>query len=384
MKKIPLMICLMMMMVSLAGCIGGEVETSDGEELILEDTDDWPTYLVPTSGDLPACDATTLGRLYYVEAETNFQACSSSGWNVIDFSTPLNQAPRISATILADDDGHSLWEDMSAEWMYVGQLTWSAVDPEGEAVTVGVDHDRDGTADIMLPRAEGSIADVAGGMLTVPWNGSIVTERLQLPTNCYLAFTRMIDLISTDASGISASYTIQTGAISSDDIFSNMYSADDVDWVEALFENYVTQDDLDWLDGTATDSNCEADSNSGGQLSIYGFTAEDSGVTVSTATDDVLFDITYQQGADVSTEFLKITLSVNGNQPVNCYASTGMGECSYELSTTGETFSVGASIVVSEDGTDLCNEGHDPCEISITLVNSDTNEVLDNITVEVE
>jgi len=384
MKKIPLMICLMMMMVSLAGCIGGEVETSDGEELILEDTDDWPTYLVPTSGDLPACDATTLGRLYYVEAETSFQACSSSGWNVIDFSTPLNQAPRISATIMADDDGHSFSEDLSAEWMYVGQLTWSAVDPEGAAVTVGVDHDRDGTADIMLPRAEGSIVDVAGGMLTVPWNGSIVSERLEFPNSCYLAFTRMIDVISTDASGISASYTVQTGAISSNDIFSNMYSAEDVDWVEMLFENYVSQDDLDWLDGTATDSNCEADSNSGPQLSIYGFTAEDSGVTVSTATDDVLFDITYQQGADVGTEFLKITLSVNGNQPVNCYESTGMGECSYEFSTTGATLSVGESIVVSEDGTDLCNEGHDPCEISITIINSDTNDVLDNITVEVE
>ena len=81
MQKIPLIIFLMMMAVSLSGCIGGEVETSDGEELILEDTDDWPTYYVPTSGDLPTCDSTTLGRLYYVEAETNFQACSSSGWS---------------------------------------------------------------------------------------------------------------------------------------------------------------------------------------------------------------------------------------------------------------------------------------------------------------
>ncbi len=372
----------MMMMVSLAGCIGGEIETEDGEQLILEDTDDWPTYLVPTSGDLPACDATTLGRLYYVEAETNFQACSSSGWDVIDFSTPLNQAPRISATIIADDDGHSFSEDMSAEWMYVGQLTWSAVDPEGEAVTVGVDHDRDGTADIMLPRAEGSIVDVAGGMLTVPWNGSIVSERLQLANNCYLTFTRMIDLISTDASGISASYTVQTGAISSNDIFRNMYSADDVDWVEALFENYVSQDDLDWLDGTATNSDCEANSNSGGPLSAYVFTAQDSGAAVSSASDDALFSITYSQGYSFDTDFLKITLSVNGNQPVQCYDSTGTGECSYEL--VPGSFSVGDSFVVFEDGSDLCNEGHDPCEISITIVNSDTNDVLDSITVEVE
>ena len=42
-----------------------------------------------------------------------------------------------------------------------------------------------------------------------------------------------------------------------------MYSAEDVDWVEMLFENYVSQDDLDWLDGTATDSNCEAESDPG-------------------------------------------------------------------------------------------------------------------------
>ena len=381
MKSIPLVICLMMMMVSLAGCIEGEIETSDGDQIILEDTDDWPTYHVLTSGDLPACDATTLGRLYYVEADTNFQACSSSGWNVIDFSTPLNQAPRISATIEADDDGHSFSElGLSAEWMYVGQLTWSAVDPEGEAVTVGVDHDRDGTADIMLPRAEGSIVDVAGGMLTIPWNGSIVSERLELHNNCYLAFTRMVDLISTDASGISASYTVQTGAISSEGIFNNMYSAEDVDWVEMLFENYVTQDDLDWLDGTATDSNCEAESDPGPQLSMYSFSAQDSGTTVSTATDDALFILTFTQGSDI--EFLKITLSVNGNQPVICYESTGTGECNYDLGDG--MFSVGDSLVVSEDGTDLCNEGHDPCEISITIINSDTNDVLDSLSVEVE
>ena len=374
--------CLMMMMVSLAGCIGGEIGTGDGEQLILEDTDDWPTYHVLTSGDLPACDATTLGRLYYVEAETNFQACSSSGWDVIDFSTPLNQAPRISGAILADDDGHSFWEDMSAEWMYVGQLTWSAVDPEGEAVTVGVDHDRDGTADIMLPRAEGSIVDVAGGMLAVPWNGSIVGERVELSDECYLAFTRMIDLISTDASGVSASYTVQTGALSSSYIFRDMFSAEDIDSVELLFENYVSQDDLDWLDGTATDSDCGGNSGGGPQLSTYEFTAQDSGAAVSSASDDALFSITYSQGNSFDTDFLKITLSVNGNQPVQCYDSTGMGECTYEL--VPGSFSVGDSFVVFEDGSDLCNEGHDPCEISITIVNSDINDVLDSITVEVE
>ena len=58
----------MMMLVSLTGCIGEDnLETEEGEEVILEDTDDWPTYYVQTSGDLPTTLIPLLGRLYYVE-----------------------------------------------------------------------------------------------------------------------------------------------------------------------------------------------------------------------------------------------------------------------------------------------------------------------------
>jgi len=75
MRRVPLVICIMMMTVSLSGCIGGDIETSEGDDVIFEDTDDWPTYYVPTSGDLPTCDSTTLGRLYYVEVVDNGGPC---------------------------------------------------------------------------------------------------------------------------------------------------------------------------------------------------------------------------------------------------------------------------------------------------------------------
>ena len=115
----------------------------------------------------------------------------------------------VEASIENNDDWHILgWSDPTAEWMYRGVLMWSAVDPEGEAVSVGVDHDRDGVVDVQLPRAEGRIANETTGMLAIPWNGSIVVERVaQYGEGCHLSFTRFFDVIATDASGNAATYT---------------------------------------------------------------------------------------------------------------------------------------------------------------------------------
>ena len=82
-----------MMTVPLSGCLGGnDIETDEGNDIILEDTDDWPTYYVLTAGDLPACPGQNndnLGRLYYVESDTNFQACMSTGWQVVQLRQSL-------------------------------------------------------------------------------------------------------------------------------------------------------------------------------------------------------------------------------------------------------------------------------------------------------
>ena len=110
----------------------------------------------------------------------------------VDFSTPLNHPPRVVASIEADDDSHLAGLILPPEWMYCGIPMWSAVDPEGEAVSVGVDHDRDGVVDVQLPRAEGRIANETTGMLAIPWNGSIVARErvVEYGEGCQWSFTR--------------------------------------------------------------------------------------------------------------------------------------------------------------------------------------------------
>ena len=149
MRKIVILLSLLMITSGLSGCIGdSQVETMDGDEVILELSDDWPTYYVPTSNDLPTCDSTTQGRLYYVEADTNFQACTSTGWQVVEIggsnaNVILNSAPIVTANLSAQT--MMLWLMMATElirdlsichglqwiWMVLSfQLVWTMIPTE--------------------------------------------------------------------------------------------------------------------------------------------------------------------------------------------------------------------------------------------------------------
>ena len=54
------------------GCAGTDVE-EDREEVELEE---WNSYYVDSMDDLPTCDSSTLGRLYYVSSVSLFYACT--------------------------------------------------------------------------------------------------------------------------------------------------------------------------------------------------------------------------------------------------------------------------------------------------------------------
>ena len=71
---------MLMITMPMAGCIGGD-DSSDASDEVL---DDWNVHFAATVADLPACDEDTNGRLYYVEADNQFQVCKTSGWSVID------------------------------------------------------------------------------------------------------------------------------------------------------------------------------------------------------------------------------------------------------------------------------------------------------------
>ena len=59
--------------------------TGEGTNLI---GDEWDVYYVDTGNDLPSCDSSTLGRLYYVADTAGFETCTSSGWAFIDLTGP--------------------------------------------------------------------------------------------------------------------------------------------------------------------------------------------------------------------------------------------------------------------------------------------------------
>ncbi|RAH10991.1 MAG: hypothetical protein CMA23_003160 [Methanobacteriota archaeon] len=242
-----ILLIVLMLSLSVVGCLSGSSpEASDGTEIELgEPLDDWPTYHVASASNLPTCPGANdenLGKLYYVEDVTEFQACTSSGWSTIDLGSSgisLNQAPTITAQITPiDDDLH-----MTANgWFYVAMAHWSAIDPEGEAVSIGIDADRDGVIDLNLNSAEG------GSLVELPFNGSIHVAQLETDGERFLHLFRLFDVIAEDASGVSSVVTVISPAVSSV-LLRDLYSAGDADHVQEMFID-VPQSDIDWLTAT--------------------------------------------------------------------------------------------------------------------------------------
>ncbi|MAS62962.1 MAG: hypothetical protein CMA34_04755, partial [Euryarchaeota archaeon] len=224
MKAKSIILCLMMATISFAGCIGGDgtVITEDGDPVTPgELSDDWPTYYVATANDLPTCDANILGRLYYVEADTNFQACTSSGWTVIQLggatSTPsltMNHPPLISAEIWAGDDD-TLTDDGDGTYTLHTYLDWNVSDSDGSIASLGVDTDNDGTIDLPLSSNVGALTQevvqidstYANGSIPVPLEAGNTFFRTPdfLDEGCALIWSKRITVIAVDDLGAIAS-----------------------------------------------------------------------------------------------------------------------------------------------------------------------------------
>ena len=78
-RPIALLFCLLMITMPMAGCLGGD-DSSDAPD---EELSDWNVHFAATAADLPICNEDTNGRLYYVEADNQFQVCKTTGWEVI-------------------------------------------------------------------------------------------------------------------------------------------------------------------------------------------------------------------------------------------------------------------------------------------------------------
>ena len=104
-RPIAVLFCLLMI-IFLCPWLGALEEKipSDAPD---EELDDWNVHFAATAADLPTCDEDTNGRLYYVEADNQFQVCKTSGWVVIDIQGADGQDGAPGA------DGTSIWSRWS-------------------------------------------------------------------------------------------------------------------------------------------------------------------------------------------------------------------------------------------------------------------------------
>ena len=400
--RIPaLTLMLLLLLVPLSGCIDNLVP-STGDDMVepgpepdngtpvLEDT--WSSYLVPTASDLPECpgaDDVNLGRLYYVDDVQEFHACASDGWTVVDFAQEVNQPPRLSATVYSYSEEFDFldpdclsgdFEGPACDWNYMFQMRWSAVDPEGETVTVGVDHDRDGVVDIALPKAEGNLLDgddpVTFGRVPVPWNGSMVVDRMVGGEGCAFVVSRFVDLVATDASGATSTHTLVMGGI-------NAFAQPNIlypEWTsnfDLLVTGWLSQDDIDWYTGTATDSPCTTDGGDDGDLFLWVFEASLPNLAPSGTSQDQLANVMMSQGGNLEFSTIYVSIQVDGT-PYGCQQSIeGEGtdvdgpSCYYQYSNPDEStyWSAGYGISIHENGVDLCSGD---CDITVILEVDDT------------
>ena len=277
MKRIKtLLLALIMTTMTLSGCIGNsDVETSEGDDVELgESPDDWPTYYVQSSGDLPTCDSSTLGRLYYVEDDVNFQACMSTGWEVVDIggansNLVLNQPPVLSAKVWSTSGGETygyLVDDGDGTMSIAFMMEWFAYDLDGTVTSVGIDQDMDGVVDITFPSNSGAIDSQSSIQLA---NGDILNGGFVAPLEVGTSYSRITDFIEDDESPmVECGLIIQKSffVVASDDsgastivpivaplnlnVEGSYRAIDGLEVQEELYQSLsIPQADLDWLTG---------------------------------------------------------------------------------------------------------------------------------------
>jgi len=269
MRKIVMILCLSMMTAGFSGCVGNDTEISaDGAPITPgELPDDWPTYSVPSLNDLPICDSTTLGRLYYVESPPQFQVCKSSGWAVLDLSQLSvleNSFP--SMTIMS----HSIAavDDNDGTWSAGIELEILALDVDGHISSLGVDLDLDGTVDVDLSSTLGlgtSTANPAHLSVTfsMPYEHSLYTTKdSSMSPFCHLRVYNVYALMLGDEDGgitteLVTVYPPNVGSNPATGLLGSYYGmVNGFNSYGILDTLQISATDRAWLDGSDPNSSC--------------------------------------------------------------------------------------------------------------------------------
>ena len=127
-----------------------------------------------------------------------------------------------------------------------------------------------------------------------------------------------------------------------------------------------------------------AESNTGDDFEMYAFSASNSPGELTSDSNEPLIIVTMDTGKDIDWSSITVKVSVNGEASVSCAnPSQESGNCKIvESDPAGQTWSFGEAITIMENGVDMCNT--DPCEISVSVVNSRQGKTLDESSIAAE
>ena len=228
--------------------------------------DDWPTYSVPTANDLPTCDSTTMGRLYYVESPPQFQVCKSSGWAVLDLSQLSILENSLPSMTIMSSSSDSV-NDNDGTWSSNVELEIVALDVDGHISSLGVDLDLDGTVDVDLSSTLGLGTSTANpAYLSVTFSapyemGLYAIEETAYSPFCLLRVYNVYALmLGDDDGGITTELVTKTLSVSSNpnDTLPGSYfgMVNGFNSYGILDTLQISAADRAWLDGSDPSSTC--------------------------------------------------------------------------------------------------------------------------------
>ena len=113
-------------------------------------------------------------------------------------------------------------------------------------------------------------------------------------------------------------------------------------------------------------------------LTLYVFDAEDAQGSPSEAIDDNLVRVTMTQGSDINWAAISVKISVNNGAPVTCDnpGATGGGCVLVEFGdTSDQVWSVGDGVTIKESSA-LCTVG-ETCSVTVTITDTQEGKTLD-------
>jgi len=366
-----------MITTALAGCFGtkDDVVTNEGDEVVLENTDDWPTYYVATANDLPTCpDDDNSGKLYYVEDVAEFKACTSTGWVAVQIggngaNLLMNQPPVIGYSVLGVGD-----EEVDNVPVVLVAIGWSIIDVDGTVQSMGLDNNSDGVIDAPFPTQEGfgyieSTPEIIMNRHTEMWDydNDGVSD-----TMCYLKVFWAFNVIAVDDDGASTIERYQEYVDSIDN--EQMQNSE----LGEFFDGHLA--DVDWMLDNAS---CMQEAIP--KFSNFKFSVDDHGEGITSGDSDALVSLSFAMApSDLSWSDLDIGIIVNGEH-YQCSPIQGIDYPCF-LEQDGENdmvWELGEDITIFENGENLCeggwssNEAGSECLVEVNVQNAQTGYYMD-------